>query len=556
MSQPDPVYFLALQQISTILSKALADCALVFAERARPEIRPEAPPAALATISPHSPTLQVEVAEAKAPQTTATAAPPKQPDAQEDHQPLEKVAQHFEISAATLYKLINEGKIARFKVPGKRLVNVSMAEVGEALKGTRRRRAKVAAGNLSPIAAATALGLTTQTLYSMIADGRFKGAVRDGSRIQIPIAAVEQYLQARGKALPAKLAEVAHEPPKSEAVQPAPAPEAPAAVEPVVVEKEWKLDLELTNKLNEIQQEIKELEQYLPSLTFNQRSSQLAIWAGMTRKVISDAGDIEAKHVMQHIRRRGWGLIAELRDLAHKYEVWVNALISEWDIEDWDLYIRSLNTTPPNRSKEEEEVLIEGDLRAMLLRPRRVPPEQARAVLEIAKGVLPANNPILFRANRMFTPIPPKAAPPEEPAPLPATDVAPEVLALTKNKRILIVGGQGERDANIERFMKDFQLQDCEWLTHEKGKAASVMRAANRLTLSNYDMVLFLTRFTGHAIMGLHAVAKRNGLPVVMCPKGYGVGSIASAISEQYSGAPVTTKTPKIKRPPERRAHA
>lgn len=603
---PNPAYFLAAKQLSTILSKTFADFSLVFGELAAATqddyaielaqrrrglaeglgervaqiaqqmqtTAPAAPPPAAvepvaeAQTAAEEPMVAERTQAAPPPvQLTLTTETPAAPEV--DLVPIETAALRTQTSPASIYGLINKGLITREYPLGNRpYVRVSQV-VAAREAGHLRRPKQLREGDLTPLQAAAMMDVSPQVFYGLITDGKFTGARKEGRKIIVPAQAVQEFLAARGLApKPAEVAAAAA--PKSEeaqaeaAAEEAAAQKAAAAVPEVQAPTREEL---LFKAISDLENEIKELEPYLDNVNAHQRVNVAGIWAGGIRKAIADASDLASDSIRAEIRRRGWAVLTELREIAQKYEIWANALIPDWDIEDWDLYIRSFSTPSQPRSKEEEEVLVIGDLRAMLLRPRAVPLEQARAILEIAKGILPADHKVLARANKLFDQLSTRKpiielveAPPEPPP----SYVTPEVLALTQGKRVVILGGQGERDENVERLIEQLQLASCEWITHEKGKAAGLMRIVSRFKPANYDLLICLVRFSGHSLMDVRAVARRNGLPVVMCSKGYGVASIVTAIVEQYSGtapappvpARVRTQTKVAKRPPERRARA
>jgi hypothetical protein len=133
------------------------------------------------------------------------------------------------------------------------------------------------------------------------------------------------------------------------------------------------------------------------------------------------------------------------------------------------------------------------------------------------------------------------------------------VVKLTRGKRLLIVGGQRDSEAYKEKYMEQLELASCEWVTHEIGKGhAAVTRVRGRIDPKNYDLMLYLARFTGHEMTKLLSLAKANGLPVVMLAKGYGLSGVVKAISDQYSGGPkVTNGVHKGRKGQDaRRAHA
>jgi hypothetical protein len=556
-----PRYFLALQQLSSILSKTLADCSVVFgdlAQAAEEEAR-QRPAAALAAVPAEAPRIEaaappppempvaapVMVAPEPTPAIVASAPEPPAPPEGPDLVPVELAARQFRISTAVIYTLFKKEKLDRHAPYGGRRPYVSRTQLEAALASTRLRRGiQVEPGQLTLIEASARMNVSQQVLCKMIAKGLFTGFIRKGRRFVIKEDAVDEFLVASGLKTPA-----------------APKPTVETkATEAVVEIKEPpgpSIEEQLKTLLAGVGEEILQLEQYLLNMQPPLRASQIATWAGTVRKVMQDLNEVQQPGTRAEMKHLIGNFLAHLRMLADKYDVWVNALIAEWNIEDWDLYIRSLSTQEQTWSKEEWEVLEEGNLRAMILRPKEVPLDHVRSTIERCKIVLPPDNLVLARAVRMFA----NKLTPQEVLPLPEPvaeekefDVPPEVVALTRGKRVLMVGGQGERDESIERITAAFKLASLEWATHEKGKAQSLIRLQPRVTPKNFDLLLYMSRFTGHATMQILTTAKRRKVPVVMITKGYGLGSIATSIADQYSGSGPAKKA--TRRPTERRAHA
>lgn len=151
--------------------------------------------------------------------------------------------------------------------------------------------------------------------------------------------------------------------------------------------------------------------------------------------------------------------------------------------------------------------------------------------------------------------------------------VPDHIVAKTQGKRMLIVGGQGAREAHRENYLERFQLRSCEWFTQEKS-SSSLLRLVPKVTLKNYDIMVFLAGYTSHKSQRLITTARRNKLPVVTITRGYSVSSVAHAIEGQYTdpltkalpikklpSKPIAKVTPikkktVTKRPAERRHHA
>ncbi len=543
-------HFLALQQLSTILSKALADCSGVFGELAEYPDEPAAPQ--LWAVGEPAPAAKTSVFATEAPPAAppeplpiAAVAPVQVTPAGPDIVHIDDACKTKNVSPSTLYALIKRGLCTAHRPYG-RMVFVSLSEIDALVKQGHLRIAPPARrGMMTLLQAAAFADINSQVLYKLVAENRIVGATKNGRRIEIPQSALEDYMRANGML-----------PPAAAPVE----PEAPA------VEEGPSLQERLEMLLGGLEEELHQLEQYLPTMDPVMRASQIAMWAGSMRKAAHELQEVPPEPRVS-LKARVHDFTDHLRRHAEHYKVFVNALIVEWEIESWDLYIRSVSTAAQTFIKEEEDVIAIGNLRAMMMRPKLVEPEFAKKVIDAARAVLPENNIILIKASRMFESkllslVPPPPPEPEEIVDPEESGVSPAALALTRGKRMLIVGGQGERSAHQESYMQHLKLESCEWVTHERNK---VIRHNKGINLRNYDLMLYLNAYTSHATGALVTLAQKNKVPVVKITRGYSVSSIAHAIEEQYSEpviAPAVAaparggkKTP-TRRPADRRAHA
>ncbi len=529
-------HFLALQQLSLILSDALSKCSGVFEQLANEE---EVQGAPLASV-PAAPAQVASPTQLVIPAVAAAARPePEGPDLVH----VDQVAGELDIHPATLYNLIKKGLLKRHN-PFGRSPFVSRMEVLELVRvGHIRRAAPARRGLLTPVRASKALNVGIQTFYKLVKAGEFPNVVKNGRRMEVPQGDIDTFLRSRGF------------------LPPAPAPVVEQAQETeAAVEAGPSVQEQLTTMLGAIEEELHQLQQYLSTMQPDHRASQIAIWAGQMRKISEDLHEVPVSQRAE-LRTRCSDFSDHLRRIAGEYKLFVNALIFEWTIEDWDLYIRSLSTSPQTFCQEELEVIHQGNLRAINLRRGQVEPDYAKKVIEAARAVLPETDPTLMKvskafASRLLTLVPPAPVPVvsvEEEIIEPAeNDVSPAAVAITRGKRLLIVGGQGERSAHQDAYMDQLKLTSIEWVTHERNK---VIRMRKGLNLKNYDMMLYLNHFTSHATGALVKTAQKNKLPVVKITRGYSVSSIAHAIEEQYS-EPVVVKKTSTRRTAERRAHA
>jgi hypothetical protein len=108
-----------------------------------------------------------------------------------------------------------------------------------------------------------------------------------------------------------------------------------------------------------------------------------------------------------------------------------------------------------------------------------------------------------------------------------------EVLALTRGKRALMAGGQGERETQRAALQKAFDLAELEWVVGERNQASPFQRLEARVRPGAFDLVLFLSAFASHKASGFVRACKDAGIPLVYLPRGYSPSSVAHEIDEQ-----------------------
>lgn len=523
-----PSLLVALQQISSILSRAFGEIAETLGKLPNQEVVVSKPVLEATLVEP------VEAAQAQAAAPEVTAAPPPldpipppRPTIPEFNT-VEQAAKAVNRSPAFVYGLINRGMIAKHFPFGNSLTMVSMEEVKrvvEKISPGQRVRSPAPAGRVWIKDAAAELQMSMNGMYNLVKNGAFPGASQeDSKRFSIPRKELDEYKRAIGLL------------PFLAPTPPATSTESTARAE----EPEPKPDLEPA--LKALEEEVTALEPLLADMSPSHRACQLAVWAGHARK-LTDAGP--------PVGRRAWTLVHRLAPITAKYGAWVNAVFPSWSIEDWDLYIRANaidQTNKPALSAIEEQVLVEGDLRALLLRSKQVKKELVDQTLNRAKSILGEHSLLLQKVNRVFA-----ARFRDEAKQLEITaasaarvpDVSAEVLALTKGKRVLIIGGQGERDQHRESYVDQLQLAECEWVTAERNKAQQINRVMERATPKNFDMLIYLTAFTGHAANNVANAAKKRKLPVIMLSTGYSLAQVAQAIRDQYTPIPVVKSAAK-----------
>ncbi len=125
---------------------------------------------------------------------------------------------------------------------------------------------------------------------------------------------------------------------------------------------------------------------------------------------------------------------------------------------------------------------------------------------------------------------PPPAGPPPE-----APPVEEAVLALTRGKRVLFIGGQGARVAHRAAIQAALELAELEWPVAENRQASYYSRLRERIRPGAFDFVLFLAGYSGHNSAAVLDDCKTIGLPVVYVRRGYSVTQVARAIGQQLS---------------------
>lgn len=560
MAPSNPGLFVALQRFTDIFARTLTEVSVVFGQLAEAATDDGAvaagAPAATARAervqeppAPRAPSVFGDNESSIQPENTGglieMAVPPAKVEEQTlqdilnsgaqldptgrpvDLFPVEHVGRELQVSPNRLYNLIEKGILTKYAHAG-RSGMISRSEAFKVLQTSRTRTLEpLPEGMLTPIETAGRLGHSVSLVHRLIREGKIAPVEKaSANRLAIPIASLKAYASAHNITL--------NERNKSE----------PAVIEEP--EQEPTFDQRLSLQLGTLESEIVALEQHFNSLSRAHVAAHLTAWAGALRRIGDDLGEVVGADRKADVRKRVWSLTDQVRALADRHDVWVNALISEWTIEDWNLYIRAADVTKPDLSREELEVLAEGDLRALMLRPNLVTPPHVREAVQQARLVLDETNAVLVRTLRTFASklsagVIVSRAPdpaPSLPVPDPDSQVSPFVLSITAGKRFVIIGGQGARDAHIAEYIRQFRLTSCEWITHERSKVASLMRAKGRLTSRNFDLMIYLTGFTSHAANKLCEVAKAGKLPVVKVPNGYSVASLAGAIEDQF---PVNT---------------
>ena len=116
-----------------------------------------------------------------------------------------------------------------------------------------------------------------------------------------------------------------------------------------------------------------------------------------------------------------------------------------------------------------------------------------------------------------------------------AVHIPPEVRAIAQGKRVLMVGGQGQRPPQREAIKTALELGDLEWITTERGQASPYERLAQRMSGGTYDAVFFVSAFSSHKAMPFIKAARAAGVPVVYLSRGYGVTRVVDEVRRQWA---------------------
>lgn len=299
-------------------------------------------------------------------------------------------------------------------------------------------------------------------------------------------------------------------------------------------------------------EEIDACEMFLARQTSKQRTSQVALWAGRARELQerwnSGAEPGEARRAS--LRR----VFGRLTRIAREQQCeWIDALTPDWTMP-WGPYIAwhtaQLTGEPLELSDEARRALYGGLLRGLLLASRKsVPADDVVELLADALEVLPADDPDVRavearfgRVRRAVQPlvrrassaVPKPAEPgPSAPAPVEKPNIDEPVLAVTRGRRAVIVGGTGAHEPQRQALQDAFGFSALDWAWLERGAHGQLDRTEERIKQGGYDVVLFLAGYTGHGSVPLLRACKSVGVPLVYLPRGYGATQVANSIEEQ-----------------------
>ena len=331
------------------------------------------------------------------------------------------------------------------------------------------------------------------------------------------------------------------------------------------------------DEVDSLAEEIDACELFLESMSTEQRTAQLAVWAGRARE-LQDAWKTDSTVTAERrgALRRVFGRLSRItRD---QRSGWVDALTPDWSMS-WQVYVAwhraKLAGEPAPLSDDELRTLARGQLRGLLLPARKhVSGDEVAEVLEAAAAVLEPGDDDLREVERRFervrravaplirraaaqapsapapvapvvprpsAPVPaaprPSAPPPAVPGPSEPVrpPVADAVLAITRGKRAVIVGGTGGREDHRQALQDALGLSELDWASSERGATGQFARTEERIRHGSYELVLFLAGYTSHKSVPLLRACKATGVALVYLPRGYSVAQVAKSIEEQLA---------------------
>lgn len=325
-------------------------------------------------------------------------------------------------------------------------------------------------------------------------------------------------------------------------------------------------DVASSDEVDSLAEEIDACELFLESMSSEQRTAQLSVWAGRARE-LQDLWKVDPAITSERrgALRRVFGRLSRItRD---QQSGWVDALTPDWSMS-WPIYVAwnraKLAGESPTLTHDELRALARGRLRGLLLPARKhVSGDEVAEVLADASEILEpgdddlrevevrfervrravaplirraspspsAPSPVVTRpsAPRPSAPRPPPVSPPE----VMRAPVPDAVLALTRATRAVIVGGTGGREDHRKALQDALELAELDWASSERGATGQFARTEERIKHGAYALVLFLAGYTSHKSVPLLRACKATGVPLVYLPRGYSVAQVTRSIEEQ-----------------------
>ena len=321
-----------------------------------------------------------------------------------------------------------------------------------------------------------------------------------------------------------------------------PAPERYRAVVGETEEEEEPVGFE--GEITRLEREIDASMPHLGMLASSNLKAQVAIWGARARIVQDTAADLNPEW-----EKRLFRVFGRLGTIVKQHRCgWVDVLNRQWST-DWTTYLavqRGLLTDLPLAlTREQEEEYQAAELRGLLAPGRVVEPAEADGILLDALDVLGEDDPLVTEALERFGDPRQEAHPaaglrrrrrsPSREEPEEGPEVPDAVLAMTREQRALIAGGQGSQEEQRQAIEKVLQFASLEWETVERGQVAPLLRVAERIRGGSYDLVFFLSAFTSHKGTVVVDACRKAGVPLVYLNRGYNPSRVVHEIEEQLT---------------------
>ena len=105
-----------------------------------------------------------------------------------------------------------------------------------------------------------------------------------------------------------------------------------------------------------------------------------------------------------------------------------------------------------------------------------------------------------------------------------------DLLALTKGRRVLMIGGSAREDMR-RTLQRVFEFDELDWETYEGTRPAMLDSLEQRVRNHGVDLVLILKNFIGHHVPErLRPLCEAHEIPCLMVEHGYGPAQVAETI--------------------------
>jgi len=321
-----------------------------------------------------------------------------------------------------------------------------------------------------------------------------------------------------------------------------PAPGHYRAVVSETLEEEEPVGFE--GEITRLEREVDASMPHLGMLASSNLKAQVAIWGARARIVQDTAADLNPEW-----EKRLFRVFGRLGTIVKQHRCgWVDVLNRQWST-DWTAYIAvqrgQLTGLPPALTPEQEEEYQAAELRGLLAPGRVVEPAETDGILLDALDILGEDDQLVAEALERFGDPRQEAHPaaglrrrrrsPRREEPEERLEIPDAVLAMTREQRALIAGGQGGREEQRQAIEKGLQFSSLEWETVERGQVTPLLRMAERIRGGSYDLVFFLSAFTSHKGTVVVDACRETGVPLVYLNRGYNPARVVHEIEEQLA---------------------